>query len=81
MEMKVYLPSLGDENDAVQGGTVTQWMIALEEAVEEGGDLLEITTDKAAFVVPSSASGKLKKQCVHAGDKVEVGQLLAILEA
>lgn len=81
MEVKVYLPSLGDENDAVQGGTITQWMVAVGDTVEEGGDLLEITTDKAAFVVPSSASGQLQQQCVHPGDKVDVGQLLAILEA
>jgi 2-oxoglutarate dehydrogenase E2 component (dihydrolipoamide succinyltransferase) len=39
-----------------------------------------MATDKAAFNVPSKASGVLKKIVAREGDSVKVGGVLAIIE-
>lgn len=75
----VLLPSLGDDDDAVAKGIVSMWLAVVGQPLLEGDDLLEITTDKAAFVVPSPHSGALTAQCVAEGDTIRVGQLIAVL--
>lgn len=81
MRVEVVLPSLGDDDDAVAGGTVSFWLAEVGAALREGDDLLELTTDKAAFVVPSPAAGVLAEQCVREGDRIAVGDVLGVLEA
>lgn len=80
MHYDVVLPSLGDEDDAVTGGAVSFWLAEIDDQLNEGDDLLELTTDKAAFVVPCPTAGMLVKKCVAEGDEVEVGDLLCTLE-
>lgn len=80
MRYEVRLPSLGDEDDAVTGGTVTAWLANVGDTLPEDGDLLELTTDKAAFVVPAPRAGRLVEQCAAADDEVHVGDLIAVLE-
>ena len=73
----VVLPSLGDEEDALKGGRVAFWIAEVGAKVEAGGDLLEIETDKAVFVVPSPVSGILQARLVREEDEVRVGDALA----
>ncbi len=80
MRVDVILPSLGDDADAVAGGTVSFWLAAPGTVLKEGDDLLELTTDKAAFVVPCPASGTLVEQRVREGDRIAVGDVLGVLE-
>jgi pyruvate/2-oxoglutarate dehydrogenase complex dihydrolipoamide acyltransferase (E2) component len=80
MRQEIKLPSLGDEKDAVQGGTVTFWLAEKDTWIDEDEDLLELTTDKAAFVVPSPLSGHLVERCVGEGDEVTVGETLCVME-
>ena len=80
MRYEVQLPSLGDEEDAVTGGTVADWLAQPGATLEAGDDLLELTTDKAAFVVPSPHAGTLVEQRVRTGDDVQVGDVLGVLE-
>ena len=80
MRYEVRLPSLGDEEDAVNGGTVTAWLADVGDTLAEDGDLLELTTDKAAFVVPAPRAGRLAEQCVAPDDEVAVGDLIGVLE-
>lgn len=79
MRMEVHLPSLGDDDDAVSGGTISAWLIS-DGPVSEGDDLLELTTDKAAFVLPAPCSGTLIERRVEAGDDVKVGDVICIFE-
>jgi pyruvate/2-oxoglutarate dehydrogenase complex dihydrolipoamide acyltransferase (E2) component len=81
MRIEVPLPSLGDEEDTASGGTIVAWLAELGAELAEGDDLLELTTDKAAFVVASPAAGRLVEQAVAVGDKVSVSDVLCILEA
>ncbi len=78
--LEVVLPSLGDEDDAVQGGRVSELMAGVGDTVEVDDDLMELITDKAAFVLPSPAHGVLQEWRVSEGDTVKVGQVLCLLE-
>lgn len=79
MRIEVELPDLGQ--DAEEKATVTFWLAELGEEVSEGDDLLELTTDKAAFTVPSPKAGVLVERLVEEGDEVCVGDVLCILES
>jgi pyruvate dehydrogenase E2 component (dihydrolipoamide acetyltransferase) len=76
----VVLPSLGDGEDALKGGKVVFWLVEVGQLVVEGGDLLEVETDKAAFVVPSPVGGTLREKLVREDDDVSVGGPLAVIE-
>lgn len=80
MRIDAVLPSLGDEDDAVQTGSVSLWIAEVGTTLEEGDDLLELTTDKAAFVVPAPKAGRLVERRVAEGDTVRVGDVLGIIE-
>ncbi|MBI2435795.1 MAG: biotin/lipoyl-binding protein [Candidatus Hydrogenedentes bacterium] len=80
MRIEVPLPSLGEEEDAVRGGTIALWHVEEGATVQEGGDLLELNTDKAAFVVSAPVSGRLVEKRVSEGDEVSVGDILCVLE-
>ncbi len=80
MRVDVKLPNLGDEEDAVPGGKVSAWLAQCGDPLAVGDDLLELTTDKAAFVVPCPQDGILAEQCVAQGNEVAVGDLLGTLE-
>lgn len=73
----VLLPSLGDEEDALKGGRVAGWLVEVGASVALNGDLLEIETDKAVFVVPSPVSGVLRAKRVEEGQEIRVGDALA----
>lgn len=79
MQVEIVLPSLGDDADAVAGGTVSEWMVN-SGFVAAGDDLLELTTDKAAFVLPAPRSGTLVEKRVKPGDSVKVGDVICVFE-
>ncbi|MDD2702609.1 MAG: hypothetical protein PHC33_01205 [Candidatus Omnitrophica bacterium] len=74
---QVILPELGEQS---KNATVTFWYFKAGDTVKENDDLVEMTTDKAAFNVPSPYSGILKEILVNEGDVVQVGAALAVIE-
>lgn len=78
MAFEVKVPPLGD--DAPDEAEVSFWYVEEGEAIEEGQDMVEMVTDKAAFTVPAPVSGTLKAIVATEGDKVKVDQVLAIVE-
>lgn len=78
MAEDVKLPSLGE--DAPETATVSQWLVAEGGRVQAGEDLVEMTTDKAAFNVPSPATGTVVKIVAQEGQDVQVGALLCVIE-
>lgn len=80
MRYEVCLPSLGEDDDAVRGGTVALWHAEIGSEVQEDDDLVEINTDKAAFVVPAPKSGTVLEQRVEEGGYAAVGDVLCIIE-
>ncbi len=77
MAKEVVLPELGEE---VNEATVSYWLHQEGDEVKEGEDLVEMTTDKATFNVPSPASGTLKEISAEEGETIKVGQKLAAIE-
>lgn len=74
---KVNLPELGD---GIEKATVSYWYFKEGEKVNEKDDLVELTTDKATFNLPSPCGGVLSQVFYHEGDSVNVGEVLATIE-
>ncbi len=74
---KVILPELGE---GIKKATVSYWYFKEGEKINEKDDLVELTTDKATFNLPSPCSGMLSEIFFHEGDEVNVGEVLAIIE-
>ena len=78
MAYEVRVPDMGEE--AENEATVSYWKVEEGDAIKKDDDLVEVTTDKGAFVIPSPVSGTVTEICVEEGDVVTVGDLLAIVE-
>ncbi len=78
MRTEVKLPELGE--DAGKEATVSFWYVEDGGEIKKDEDLVEMVTDKATFNVPAPASGVVKEVSAVEGDKVEVGQLMAVIE-
>ena len=74
--IKVVLPELGEGISKV---TVSYWFAKNGERVKDKDDLVELTTDKATFNLPSPCTGVISEIMYSEGDTVEVGQILAII--
>ena len=70
------VPSLGE---SVTEATVSKWLKKVGEEVDSDEPLVELETDKVNIEVPSPLSGTLTEIKVQAGDTVEVGALLGII--
>lgn len=75
--IKVVLPELGE---GIDKATVSYWYFQEGEKVKEKDDLVELTTDKATFNLPSPCSGTLIEIFFREGDTVNVGEALAVIE-
>jgi len=75
--MKVVLPELGQ---GIEKAIVSYWYFQAGERVNEKDDLVELTTDKATFNLPSPCSGTLSEIFFREGNTVNVGETLAVIE-
>ena len=75
--MKVVLPELGE---GITKATVSYWYFKDGDKIKEKDDLVELTTDKATFNLPSPCSGVLSEIYFHEGDTVNVGEAVAAIE-
>jgi pyruvate/2-oxoglutarate dehydrogenase complex dihydrolipoamide acyltransferase (E2) component len=78
VRIEVHLPDLGE--DSVECVTVAAWLAAPGASLREGDDLVELTTDKAAFTLPCPRAGTLSQTLVGEGDEIAVGAALCLLE-
>ena len=76
MPTKVLMPQLGE---SVIEGTVTKWLKAIGEPVQEFEPLLEVNTDKVDTEVPSPAAGVLLEILVEPNTTVKAGSVLAVI--
>ncbi len=76
-KVEVTMPKMGE---SITEGTVIEWLKQPGDTVEMDEPLLEIGTDKVDTEVPSPNAGVLSEILVEAGDTVEVGTAIAILE-
>ncbi len=78
MRVDVVLPDLGDES--TEAVTISDWLSRVGDSVKEGDDLVELTTDKAAFSLPAPRAGVVAELKVQPGDTVNVGAVLCVLD-
>lgn len=76
---EVVLPSFGDD-DSYDRATVSLWLANEGDIVSQDDDLVELTTDKAAFTVPCPKAGTVVERVVEEDQEVGVGDVLCILE-
>jgi pyruvate dehydrogenase E2 component (dihydrolipoamide acetyltransferase) len=74
--VEVHIPDIGDFKDVA----VIEIFVKPGDAIKMEQSLITVESDKAAMEIPSSAAGVLKELKVKIGDKVNIGDLLAILE-
>ncbi|MCF8161077.1 MAG: dihydrolipoyllysine-residue acetyltransferase [Polaromonas sp.] len=74
--VEVRVPDIGDFKDV----TVIEIMVKPGDVVKVEQSLITVESDKASMEIPSSAAGVVKELKVKLGDKVNIGDLLAILE-
>lgn len=80
MEEKKYLelktPDLGDTEKI----ELVKWYANSGDSIEEGQEVLELVTDKAAFTVESPKKGVLVEKRLPNGALVHKNEILGILE-
>ena len=74
--VQVHVPDIGDFKDVA----VIEIFVKPGDVIKMEQSLITVESDKAAMEIPSSAAGVLKELKVKIGDKINIGDLLAILE-
>ncbi|WP_019428967.1 dihydrolipoyllysine-residue acetyltransferase [Limnohabitans sp. Rim47] len=74
--VQVHVPDIGDFKDVI----VIEVMVKPGENIKVEQSLITVESDKASMEIPSSHAGVLKELKVKVGDKVNIGDLLAVLE-
>ncbi len=75
--VEIILPELGDN---IKNATISYWYFKPGDKVNKGEDLVELTTDKATFNLPSPSSGVLSDIKAREGEIVNVGSSLGIIK-
>ena len=74
--VEIKVPDIGDFKDV----SVIEILVKVGDSIKAEQSLMTVESDKAAMEIPSSAAGVLKELKVKLGDKVNIGDLIAILE-
>ena len=74
--IEVHVPDIGDFKDVA----VIEVFVKPGDTIKVEQSLVTVESDKAAMEIPSSAAGVLKELKVKVGDRINIGDLLAILE-
>lgn len=78
MATDIIVPTLGE---SVSDATIARWIKKAGDAVAADEPVVELETDKVTLEVPSPVAGQLSELVVAEGDTVEVGAVLARVEA
>ncbi len=74
--VEVRVPDIGDFKDVV----VIEVFVKPGDTVKVEQSLITVESDKASMEIPSSTAGVIKELKVKLGDKINIGDLLAVLE-
>jgi pyruvate/2-oxoglutarate dehydrogenase complex dihydrolipoamide acyltransferase (E2) component len=72
---------LPDVGEGIATAEIIAWQVTEGDHVDEYQDLVEIQTDKATVVIPCPADGVITRLCGEPGDTLDVGSVLAVIEA
>ncbi|MHA7600473.1 dihydrolipoyllysine-residue acetyltransferase [Alicycliphilus sp. T452] len=74
--IEVRVPDIGDFKDVA----VIELLVKPGDSIRVEQSLFTVESDKASMEIPSPAAGVLKELKVQLGDKVNIGDLVAVLE-
>ena len=74
--VNVHVPDIGDFKDV----TVIELLVKVGDSVKVEQSLITVESDKASMEIPSSAAGVVQELKVKLGDKVNIGDLVAVLQ-
>ena len=74
--VEVRVPDIGDFKDVA----VIEVLVKAGDTIRAEQSLITVESDKAAMEIPSSAAGVLRELKVKIGDKLNMGDLVALLE-
>ncbi|MET0333314.1 MAG: biotin/lipoyl-containing protein, partial [Rhizobacter sp.] len=74
--VEVKVPDIGDFKDVA----VIEVLVKVGDTIKAEQSLITVESDKASMEIPSSAAGTLKELKVKVGDKLNIGDLVAVLE-
>lgn len=77
MQQNIVLPEIADN---ITSGLVGAILVSDGDTVTKDQALVEVETEKATMAIPASGAGVVAKILVSAGDVIEVGSTLMILE-
>jgi len=75
---EVKIPELAE---SISEGTIASWLKSVGDSVEQGENILELETDKVNVEVISEEAGVITELKAEEGDTVEVGQVVAVVDA
>ena len=76
--MDIIMPKMGE---SVSEGTIIKWHKKVGDAVKQDEIIFEISTDKVDTEIPASTSGILTEILVNEGETVEIGTVVARINA
>lgn len=71
MVKTITVPNMGEQKKTET--LLNFWYVREGEKVEEGDDLVELVTDKAAFNVPAPEAGRVERLLIEEGKTVKEG--------
>src|SRR5659263_673146 len=74
--IEITAPDIGDFDEV----SVIEVLVKAGDTIKAEQSLITVESDKASMEIPSSEAGVIKELKVKLGDKVNIGDLLAILE-
>jgi pyruvate/2-oxoglutarate dehydrogenase complex dihydrolipoamide acyltransferase (E2) component len=74
---KVILPELGE---GIEKAVVSFWFFKEGDKVKAKENLVELTTDKAAFNLPCPCDGVVTQVLFPEGETVNIGEVLAVID-
>ncbi|GHU65818.1 hypothetical protein AGMMS49983_14220 [Clostridia bacterium] len=78
MENNVHLPKMGLTMTAAK---IVEWLKAEGDTITAGEELYSMETEKLTEIIESPFSGVVKKILVEAGEEVDCGTLVAVIES
>ena len=75
--VQVKVPDIGDFKDVV----VIEVLVKVGDMVKLEQSLVTVESDKASMEIPSSVAGQVKEVMVKLGDKINVGDPIALVQA
>ncbi|MFT3978724.1 MAG: dihydrolipoamide succinyltransferase, partial [Sphingomonas bacterium] len=78
MATEVLVPTLGE---SITEATLGEWLKQPGDKVAADEPIASLETDKVSVEVPSPVAGVMGQHAVQVGDTVEVGAMIATIEA